>query len=249
MSNSSGKINIIYRKEMAEFFYSPIAYVFMILFLVVSMYLFLIYGGGIFTVESATMREFFMILPLVFIIFIPGLTMGSFSNEKNNGTIELLFTYPLTDWVVVLGKFFAVLTIICITLLGTLVVPVYTHIRLGNFDIGQLLTQYLGAILLSCSYISIGMFISSLTKELIMSFLITFVILLFLAFVGFNQNSIQFPEWLGFLKIVFIWISTSTHFTSFGKGVIDSRDVIYYLGLTILFFYLTKRSIENRKWS
>ena len=152
----------IYKRELSDYFNSSIAYVFLILFIMIPNIIVFYFLGGIFGEKAATLRTYFMILPYVFIIFIPGLTMGAWSKEKNTGTIELLFTLPVGEINVLLGKFFAALSLIGIALLSTLSTPIFTSILLGNFDWGQILTQYIGAILLAGCGISVTFFLSSL---------------------------------------------------------------------------------------
>ncbi|OHD12296.1 MAG: hypothetical protein A2086_10755 [Spirochaetes bacterium GWD1_27_9] len=243
-----GRIYAIYKKELGSFFYSSIAYVFLVLFILIPNIMFFYFFGGIFKEDLASMRRFFMMLPFVFIVFIPGLTMGSWAKEKNSGTIELLFTFPVSDFEVLIGKFLASLTIVATALVSTLFIPLLTHIMLGSFDWGQIFSQYFGALLLACSYIAITFFISSLTMELIDAFLLSASILLLLTVIGYLPSVTQFPAWLDWVKYTFINTSLSTHFSNFSKGVIDSRDVLYYAGVTLVFFYLNLRSLESRKW-
>jgi ABC-2 type transport system permease protein len=202
--------------------------------------------GGIFGEKAATLRTYFMILPYVFIIFIPGLTMGAWSKEKNTGTIELLFTLPVGEFNVLLGKFFAALSLISIALLSTLSTPILTSFLLGNFDWGQILTQYIGAILLAGCGISVTFFLSSLTKELIDSFLLGSSLLFILTITGFISRKME--SFYG-IKIFLNNISFWSHFLNFGKGVIDSRDVFFYLGIIIICFYLNLRALESKRWS
>lgn len=243
------KIFSVYKKEIGSFFNSSIAYVFLILFITVPFFVFFTFFGGVFEENVASMRRYFEMIPFVFIIFIPGLTMGSWAKENNEGTLELLFTLPVSEGQVLVGKFLSAVSLVAIALSATLIVPIMTHITLGEFDWGQVFTQYMGALLLACTYIAISFFFSSLTMELINAFLISAVVLFLLAVVGFLPGIVQFPEWLGWLKSFFIWICTKTHFDNFSKGVIDSKDIIYYLSLTVIFFYLNLRSLESRKWS
>lgn len=243
------RIMAIYKKEVGSFFNSSIAYVFLILFILIPNIMFFYFFGGIFKEDLASMRRFFAMLPYVFIIFIPGLTMGSWAKEKNGGTIELLFTFPISDFHALFGKFLASLTLVVTALLSTLFIPILTQIFLGDFDWGQIFAQYFGAILLACAYISIAFFLSSLTMELIDAFLLSGSLLLVLTVIGYLPSVVTFPGWLNWLKYVFVNVSLATHFTNFSKGVIDSRDVLYYLGFTAIFFYLNLRSLESRKWS
>lgn len=242
-------ISAIYKKEMTSYFYSSIAYVFLILFILIPNVLFFYFFGGIFKENSATMRRFFTILPYVFIVFVPGLTMGAWAKERNAGTIELLFTLPLRQIEILLGKFFAALTLVVIALGGSLIIPIMTHSLMGSFDWGQIFTQYLGAILMASCYISITFFLSSLTEELIDSFLLSAALLLLLTILGYFSQTVQFIPALEWMKVIFNKISLSTHFMNFSKGVLDSRDLIYYLGVTVIFFYLNLRTLESKRWS
>jgi ABC-2 type transport system permease protein len=239
----------IYKKELNDFFYSSIAYVFLVLFIVIPNVIWFYFIGGIFTENNATMRSYFSILPYVFIIFIPGLTMGAWSKERNSGTIEILFTLPVSQMEVLLGKFFAALTLVAVALASILPVPLLTHILLGSFDWGQIFAQFFGSLLLAGCYIALTFFLSSLTKELIDSFLLSASILLVLTLIGFYAQKVEFYPWLAWLKTFFNNISLSTHFMNFSKGVIDSRDLIYYLGLTVMFFFLNIYSLDSKRWS
>lgn len=249
MNNILGGLLAIYKKEIHGYFYSPIAYIFLFIFIMIPNFLLFYVFGGIFQENTASMRMFFTILPIVFVIFIPCLNMGSWSQEKNMGTIELLFTFPVSEWMVLLGKFLASLTLILVYLLSTCVIPIMTNILLGNFDFGQIVSQYIGAVLLAGACISITFFFSSLTKELIISFLLGLTVLLVLNIIGLIPTIVRFADWLGMVKQIFIWSSLYTRFESFSKGIIDSRDILYYLGVIGVFFYLNLRSLESRKWS
>ena len=247
MKTSNGIITI-YKKELNTFFYSMVAYIFLIIFILVPNILFFFFFGGIFKENMASMRSYFVMLPFVFVIFIPGLNMGSWSKEKEDGTLELLFTFPVSEIKVVIGKFLASLTIVAIALTATLFIPILIQIFLGNFDWGQLIAQYIGAIFLASCYIAITFFISSMNNEMVNSFLISATFLLLFNILGFWVSTIPFISSLEWVRGIFVWISPMLHFTNFSKGVIDFRDLIYYVGITIIFFYLNLRSLESRKW-
>lgn len=236
----------IYKREISDFFNSPIAYVFFIIFIIIPNIIFFYFLGGVFGEKVATMRIYFMILPYVFVLFIPGLTMGAWSKERSTGTIELIFTLPVSEINILLGKFFASLTLVCIALLSTLSIPILTSFLLGNFDWGQIFTQYIGAILLAGCCISAAFFFSSLTKELINAFLLSSSFLFIFTISGFISRKM---ESFYYIKIFLNNISLWSHFLNFGKGVIDSRDVFYYLGIIIIFFYLNLRALESKRWS
>lgn len=239
----------IYKKEMKEYFYSSIAYIFLAIFIIIPNILFFHFFGGIFKENLATMRIYFMMLPYIFIIFIPGLTMGSWSKEKNNGTTELLFTFPLKEYTLIIGKFLASLSLVFIALASTVFIPLLTNIFLGSFDWGQLFSEYFGALLLASAYIAISFFVSSLTKELIDSFLISSAVLLVITILGYLPNVVSFPIAFEWVKGFLVWVSFSSRFENFSKGVLDSKDIIYFIGFAFVFFYLNLKSIESRKWS
>jgi ABC-2 type transport system permease protein len=238
----------VFKQELYSDLYSSIACIFLVLFIVVPNFLFFFFGG-IFKEDNATMRTYFTMIPYVFIFFIPGLTMGAWAKEKNAGTLELLLTLPLRSIDVLLGKFLAALTLVVIALAFTLPIPILTHFMLGNFDLGQLFAQYIGAIFIACTYIAITFFMSSLTNELINSFLLSASFLLVLNLIGYLSMAIKFFNWLEWLQNIFNYIGLQTHFMNFSKGVIDSRDIIFYIGLTALFFYLNIRTLEIKRWS
>lgn len=241
-------IYYIYKREISEYFNSSIAYVFLMLFIIIPNIIFFYFLNGLFVDRIATMRAYFMIIPYIFVIFIPGLTMGAWAKEKSTGTIELIFTLPVSQLQVLLGKFFAALTLVGIALLSTLFIPILTSILLGNFDWGQIITQYLGAIILAGCCISITFFLSSLTMELIDSFLLGASLLFLLTITGFisiKMGTNSFFGFKSFLNNISLW----SHFANFSKGVIDSRDFFYYIGLIIISFYLNLRSLESRRWS
>ncbi|MCG8572665.1 MAG: ABC transporter permease [Spirochaetes bacterium] len=247
------RIGAIYKKEMGINFKSPIAYVFIILFIIFPAFSFFFLIGGIFEENLASMRSYFRYLPIAYLFFIPGLSMGAWAKERNDETLELLFTFPISEWEVLIGKFLSALSLVAIALATTIIIPLMTHISLGAFDIGQLFAQYFGALLMACTYIAITFYFSSLTKELIISFLLSAFFLFVFIIIGYFpvivQSSEIFTTYFSWLKPFFVWISLSTHFANFSKGVIDSKDVIYYIGVSVIFFYLTLRTLESRKWS
>ncbi|MBN2545037.1 MAG: ABC transporter permease subunit [Spirochaetes bacterium] len=243
------RIYSVFLKELNGYFYSSIAYVFLFLFILIPNILFFYFFGGIFGEENATMRTYFMMLPYIFIIFIPGLTMGAWAKEKNTGTLELLLTLPVRQHEILFGKFIAALLIVLISLTCSLFIPILTYLFLGNFDPGQLVTQYFGAVLMACTYISISFFLSSLTMELINSFFLTASFLLILTLAGYLSMVMKFHVLLEWLQKVLSYIGLQTHFANFSKGVIDSRDLAYYIGTTAIFIYLNIRTLEIKRWS
>lgn len=228
------------KKELRDFFSSPIAYVFISVFLFLSLWL---YFSHIFIIGSATVRPFFSWLPILFIVFLPSVTMGAWAEEKKSGTSELLFTLPTNDAQIVLGKFLSALFFLCFVLAFTLPLPV-TMAFLGKLDFGQVMGSYFGILFLGASYLALGLFVSSLTKNQIVAFLVT-VLLLFLSYIlaaPIVTNTL--PR---LLIPVFQFISFSTHFESMSRGVVDSRDVIYFLSTTGLFLYGNLISLGMRR--
>lgn len=231
----------IMRKEFRGYFDSPVAYIYITFFTVLSTWLFM---RSFFLVNQATMRGYFGILPWLLLFFIPAVTMRLWAEEKKLGTIELLMTLPLKDSEVVFGKFLASFLFLAVTLVLSLALPIMVSM-LGEPDLGSIAGGYLGAILLGGAYLAIGLFVSSLTENQIIAFIIgvTITFLLFVIgeeFVVYNAPDLIVPM----LK----FLGMGAHFDSIGRGVVDSRDVIYYLSIIGFFLFLNVRSVESRKW-
>ncbi|MCL2844571.1 MAG: ABC transporter permease [Chitinivibrionia bacterium] len=231
----------IFAKELKTYFISPIAYIFMIVYLLLTNFLFF---QTFFLNNQAEMRSYFEFLPYIFLIFVPAITMRTWAEEKRNKTFELLLTLPLKDTQIVAGKFFAAIAFLAITLACSLTVPI-TIAVIGNPDVGVIIGGYFGAILLGAAYISIGMWISSLTENQIVALIGSIVVILTLLMIGH-------PIVLSFvpseLAQIFSFIGLSGRFESIGRGVIDSRDIIYYVSVIAFFLYLNVQSLQSRKW-
>lgn len=233
---------IIAKRELNAFFDSLIAYIILTLFLGFSGFFTWIYGSDIFIVGQASLDVFFGISFWTLFFFIPAVTMRMLAEEKRSGTIELLLTKAVTEQQVVLGKFVACLILIAIALVLTL--PYYiTLMNIGNVDHGAIITGYLGLILMSAAYISIGLYTSSITNNQIVAFLGALFIGLFfhLLFNVLAGNS------TGFLGSLFNTLSLSTHFDSISRGVLDSKDIIYFLSIIILGLKLSELSLAKSK--
>jgi ABC-2 type transport system permease protein len=188
------------------------------------------------------MRNVFDVVPFIFLFFVPAITMRSIAEEKKSGTIELLLTKPITDMEIVIGKFLASLSLITFALLPTLIY-VISLTFLGKIDIGPIITAYIGLILLSGIFAGVGIFTSSLTENQVIAFIICFLIIFALYLL--NRVLVYLPA---SLASILEYISVDYHFSNIARGVIDTRDIIYYLsGITILLF-LTRTSLESRKW-
>ncbi len=195
----------------------------------------------------ANIDTLFGISPWVFMFLIPAITMRSFAEEKRTGTIELLFTRPISDTRIILAKYFAGLLLVVIALIPTLIYVVSVY-RLGNpsgnIDMGGTWGSYIGLIFLAASYVAIGVFASSITKNQIVSFLVA-ALLCFFMFVGFQ--SLGSFELLGSLDRFVIGLGIQEHYTAMSLGNIDSRDVVYFLALITIFVLLTKTVLNSRK--
>jgi ABC-2 type transport system permease protein len=223
------KIGIIIRRELQSYFDSLIAYIMIVVFLTISGLFTWLYGADIFFVNQASLQSFFGIAFWTLFFFIPALTMKQIAEENKSGTIEMILTKPVSEWQVVWGKFFATLILIIISLALTL--PYYITVwSLGPVDHRAVWTGYLGLIFMSGAYISIGIFASSLTNNQIVAFLLALFIGVFFHLIfGFLASNMS-----GTLASVMNYLSLSTHFSSISRGVIDSRDIIYFL--SVIFF-------------
>ena len=230
----------VFKKELMGYFNSPIAYIFIAVFLVVGNWLFF---NNFFVVGQASMRSYFQLLPWIFLFLSPAITMRLWAEEKKTGTIEFLLTMPVTNWQAVLGKFLGALLFLFITLLLSVTLPI-TVSFLGNLDIGPVIGNYLGALFLGGAYLSLGLFMSSLTKNQIIAFVLGLVAC-FLAFiVGADFVLAGAPS---SLAPIMKFLGLGAHFYDISKGVIDSKDIIYYLSFIFVFLWLNVKVLENRE--
>ena len=232
---------IISKRELNSFFDSLVSYIFIVVFLGISGFFTWLFGSDIFFIGQATLQPFFSIAYFTLFFFIPALTMKMIAEEKRSGTIELLLTKAVSDWQVVLGKFFACLILICIALALTL--PYYFTIwAIGPIDHGAVWCGYLGMILMSMTYIAIGLFASSITNNQIVAFLLALFIGVFFLII-FNVLASNFTGAIGQLLN---FLSMSTHFDSVSRGIIDSRNLIYFFSITFLGLMLAESSLSKR---
>ena len=235
------KIWIIALKELRSFFDSLTAYILIVVFLGLSGFFTWLFGSDIFIVGQASLQSFFSVAYWTLFFFTPALTMKMLAEENKSGTIELLLTKAVTDWDVILGKFLACLMLIGIALLLTL--PYYVSVwALGPIDHGAVWCGYLGLILMSMAYISIGLFASSITNNQIVSFLLSLFIGVFFLII-FNVLSSDFT---GLIGEILSYLSLSTHFDSISRGVVDSKDVIFFLSITLFGLILAESSLSKR---
>lgn len=232
----------ISKRELQSFFDSLMAYIMLIAFLGFSGFFTWLYGQDVFFVKQASLQSFFGIAYWTLFFFIPALTMRLFAEENKSGTIELLLTKPITDWQLVLGKFLSTFLLIIIALALTL--PYYiTVANLGPIDHGAIWTGYLGLILMSAAYISIGIFASSVTNNQIVSFLLAMFLGIFFQII-FTMLAGNFS---GIFAEILHFLSVSTHFESITRGVVDSKDLIFFVTFVFLGLILTEANVAKKR--
>jgi len=239
----ANRLNPVIKKELKSYFNSPIAYIAVLSFVLFTA-VWLFFLQQYLVRDTASLRAYFGIVPMVFIILIPALTMRSWAEDKKLGTDEVLLTLPFKEIHVVLGKFFA--TFILVLIMAALTVPMpITLSALGRFEIGEIIGQYIGMLLLAATAIAIGQFISSVATNQISAFIFSVVALVFITLVGQATVYVNMPDWL---SNFFQYISLDYHFGSFEKGLLDSRDLIYFLLFTAFFLYVNIKVLALRKW-
>lgn len=234
----------ILKKEINSFFASPIGYLVIAIFLLLNGLFLWVFKGEFNILDNgfADLSTFFLLAPWILIFLIPAVTMRSFSDEKKQGTLELLLTKPISTLQLVLGKYFGALLLITIALLPTLLY-VYTVYQLGNplgnLDFGSTLGSYFGLLFLVAAYTAIGVFASTISDNQIVAFIVSVFLCLFF-YIGFegiaDVISSNTVEQLGM----------NAHYKSMSRGVLDTRDLIYFLSVTILFIALTKFNIKKQ---
>jgi ABC-2 type transport system permease protein len=237
------RIAAVARRELGSYFNSPVAYIVIVFFLVFTSAWFF-FGEQFFAQDSATLRGYFSLWPLAFIILLPALTMRSWAEEHRLGTAEILLTLPFRERELVLGKFAAALALLGLLAVLSLPVPLLVA-PLGSFDPGQIASQYLGVLLLGATGLAAGLFFSALSANQISAFLFAAIFLLFITLIGQVPSLLVLPVRLaGLLN----WLSFDFHFDGFRKGLLDTRDVFYFLALTAAFLVLTTRVLLLRRF-
>lgn len=196
----------------------------------------------------ASLQPFFDTAPWIFMFLMPAITMRVFSEEIRSGTYELLLTRPLTEWQIILGKYFAVCLHMVFALVPTLVYVASIYVLgdpVGNLDTGAVMGSYTGMLLLGASFASIGLFCSSLSSNQVISFMLS-ILLSFFFFSGFDSLS-KLASLAGSDTFI-MRLGINAHYQSISRGVLDTRDLIYFISLSSVFLYLTKLSLESRKW-
>jgi ABC-2 type transport system permease protein len=235
---------ILAKKELFTLSNSP-AFYGICLFFVLFCSIWLFYIQGFFSMKIALLRPYFSVFPAAFILVIPMITMKSWAEERKLGSIELLLTIPFSEWELVVGKFFAAFGSVLVLLILSLPVPL-SILPLGHFDMGVLVGEYTGALLLGASASALGLLLSSMSKNQAGAFLGSAAVLLFTMLANQLTIALSLPramaDGINFLSLAF-------HFESFSKGIIDSRDLAFFIISCFLFLFLTTRVIINRKWS
>jgi len=232
------------RKELYSYLNAPAFYGAAVFFLAFcSVWLFFI--QRYFIMNSATLRPYFAAFPIVFILIIPILTMKSWAEERKTGSIELLLTMPFSEWELALGKFFSAFSLLAMMLVLTIPLPLCLA-PLGEFDPGVIVCEYIGALLMGASAVALGLLLSSLSKNQAGSFLGSAVAMMAVMLINSFTASMNLPFWMSeFIN----FISLSFHYESFSKGLLDSRDIIYFLASVYLFLFITTRVILFRRWN
>lgn len=234
-------------REIKSFFGSPIGYLVIAIFLISNGLFLWVFQGeyNILNTGFADLTPFFTLAPWILIFLIPAVTMRSFSDEKKQGTIELLLTKPLSIWQIVNGKFIGSLLLIIMAIIPTFIyVKVVSSLGLpeGNIDMGSTIGSYFGLLFLIAAYTAIGIFTSTLSENQIVAFIIA-VFLCFFFYFGFEGLSTIVP---GFMNVISS-LGMQNHFKSMSRGVIDTRDVIYFLSITVLFLSFTVYQLKSFK--
>ncbi len=244
---------VLYFKEIRSFLSSLIGYLTIGVFITsigIFMWIIPAEGGGYNVLDNgfANIDPLFFIAPWVYLFLIPAITMRSFSEEKKSGTIELLLTRPFTDLQIVMAKYFAGVTLVALSLLPTLIYYYSVHTLgapKGNIDTGGMWGSYIGLLLLGAGFVSIGIFASSISDNQVIAFIIA-LLLCFFCFIGFEfiAQSGLFGKYDAFFKSLGI----NDHYESLSRGVIDTRDVFYFISLIAIFNLITRLVLQSRKW-
>jgi len=236
-------------KELNSFFSSPIAYLVIAVYLLINGLFLWVFEGdfNILHAGFADLNNYFFIAPWIFIFLIPAITMRSFSDEINTGTIEILKTKPITNWQLILGKYFGSLLLVIVAVIPTLIY-VYSIYQLGNptgnIKFGATFGSFIGLLFLAGTYTSIGIFASTISKNQIVSFIVAVFISFFLYY-GFE--ALANYNLFGNLDYIIQNFGMSAHYNSISKGVIDTRDLIYFTTLTYFFLILTNYRIQHEQ--
>ncbi len=231
----------IYKKELRSFFTSPMAYVFLVVFALVNGYFF---TNTFFLYNQSDMRSLFGIVPLVYLFFIPAVSMGLISREKSLGTLEIISTLPIRERDIVIGKYLAGLSLILVALFTTSIHYITLYNVGTTIDHGAVFTGYLGLALLGGVYTAVGVFSSSLTENQVIAFIVGIAIVL----IFFLMDKLLMFVPASMAGVV-QYMSTEFHLSNIARGVIDTRNLVYFGSVIGFFLFITTRVLEARKWS
>lgn len=238
----------IARREFRSYFDSPLAYVVICLSFLALGLMFFMYRGGFWQVDRASLQTMFDYVPFgLSVLVVPVVTMRLVAEEKRSGTLEMLITLPVKDSDVILGKYFGALGLVMVLVLATLAYPLAMFKFpwvLGSLDYGPIMTGYFGLLLFSAAATAIGLLVSSLTESQAVAFFITFFVLVVLWFLGTIAETQP-----GTMGTVLAYVSFQSRLQGFNRGVIDTRDVVFFLSVTIIALVIAFRALERRKWA
>jgi ABC-2 type transport system permease protein len=240
----------LFKKEINGFLNSLIGYIVMIVFLLMTGLFLWVFPleFNVLDFGFAGLDGLFLIAPFVFLFLIPAITMRSFAEEKKSGTLELLMTQPLSDLQVILAKYAAGVVLVMISLLPTLVYYFSVYqlgLPPGNLDTGSIWGSYIGLFFLGASFVAVGIFASSITDNQIVSFILA-VFISFILYMGFEFVYSFLVS--GKAGLIIQSLGLNAHYTSMSRGVIDTRDLVYFISVTAIFILMTRLSLESRKW-
>ncbi len=240
----------LFKKEINNFFSSLIGYIVIIVFLLVNSLFIWVFPGQFNILDSgySTLQSLFILSPWIFLFLVPAITMRLISDEKKTGTIELLFTRPLTDFQIIFVKYLAGVSLVLFSLLPSLIYFIsvyYLGNPVGNIDTGATWGSYIGLFFLASVYASIGIFASSLTQNQIIAFIVS-MLLSFFFYIGFE--SISSLSFFKSIQGIIINLGIDEHYKSISRGVIDTRDIIYFISIITAFLFATKLVLQSRKW-
>ena len=241
----------LFKKELNGFLNSLIGYISIAVFLIaLGLFLWIFPGNDLNIAESgyAAIDGLFNITPWVYMFLIPAITMRMFSEEKRTGTIEILLTRPLTELQIIMAKYLSGVALVLFSLLPTLVyvVTVYYYASpIGNIDLGGIAGSYIGLFFLASGFVAIGVFASALTDNQLVAF-ITAMFLCMIIYTGFQSLATLMP--VGAMANLIYQLGIVAHYNSMSRGVIDLRDVVYFISLSLIFIMITRLKLESRKW-
>jgi len=236
----------IAKRELTSYFSSPVAYVFLVIFLLLAGFL-TFTAGAFFERGEASLASFFIWHPWLYLILVPAVGMRLWSEERRSGTLELLFTMPVATWQAIVAKFLACWIFLALALLLTFPVVVTVNL-LGEPDNGQIVSGYVGSLFLAGAYLAVACMTSAMTRNQVVSFIISVVILLFLILAGFNPVTDLLVRWASpALVDTVAAFSVMAHFDGFQRGVIDSRDLIFYVSIIGFALFATGVILRNHR--